>query len=79
MNVGGTEEISILDLAKRVLQVTESQSPIEFIPYDEAYAPGFEDMQRRRPCVTKLGELVGFAACTSLDEIVRRTAASLRA
>lgn len=77
VNVGGTEEISILDLARRVLEVTESHSPIEFVPYDLAYAPGFEDMQRRRPCVTKLQTLVGFTASTSLDEIIRRTAESL--
>jgi UDP-glucose 4-epimerase len=73
-NVGGTEEVSILDLAQRVLRLLGSTGPIEMIPYDEAYAPGFEDMRRRKPMVTKLKQFTGFTPETSLDEIIRRTA-----
>jgi UDP-glucose 4-epimerase len=53
-NIGGTEEISILDLAGRVKHQTQSASPIELVPYAEAYAPGFEDLGRRRPNIAKL-------------------------
>ena len=48
-NMGGTEEITILDLAKRVKEIARSSSPIVHIPYDEAYMPGFEDLRRRVP------------------------------
>src|SRR6185437_16313123 len=47
-NIGGAEEISILDLAKQVVEIVGSKSPLEFIPYNEAYAAGFEDMRRRK-------------------------------
>ena len=53
-NVGGTEEISILDLARLVVRTLGSKSKIELIPYDQAYAPGFDDMRRRKPRVEKL-------------------------
>src|SRR5262249_18467461 len=60
VNVGNTEEITIEDLAHRVKGRTGSSSPIEFIPYDKAYEPGFEDMMRRVPCVDKLESITGF-------------------
>jgi UDP-glucose 4-epimerase len=70
-NVGGTEEISILELAKRVKALSESDSTIEFVPYADAYAPGFEDMQRRVPDTTRIKGLLGWSADRKLDEILR--------
>jgi len=73
-NIGGTEEISILELARLVVATLDSRSPIELIPYDQAYAPGFDDMRRRKPLVTKLERCVGFKPQTTLREIIRLTA-----
>jgi UDP-glucose 4-epimerase len=75
VNVGNTEEITIADLAARVKQRTRSSSPIEYIPYDQAYEPGFEDMMRRVPAVEKLEALTGFRPRTPLSEIIDRVAA----
>jgi UDP-glucose 4-epimerase len=72
VNVGNTEEITIEGLAKLVKKRTSSTSPIEFVPYDQAYEPGFEDMMRRVPCVDKLHALTGFRPQTSLNEIIDR-------
>jgi UDP-glucose 4-epimerase len=71
-NVGSTEEITIGDLAARVRQLTGSASPIRFVPYDEAYEAGFEDMPRRVPDIRKVRELIGFEPRVPLDEIIRR-------
>ena len=73
-NIGGTEEVSILQLARLVVRTLESNSRIERIPYDQAYAPGFDDMRRRRPRVAKLQKFVKFKPQTSLREIIRLTA-----
>jgi UDP-glucose 4-epimerase len=73
-NIGGTEEISILELAKLVVAVLGSKSRIELVPYDQAYAPGFDDMRRRRPLVEKLERCVDFKPQTTLREIIRLTA-----
>src|SRR5215813_3575355 len=78
VNVGNTEEITIEDLAHRVKQRTGSSARIEFIPYDKAYEPGFEDMMRRVPCVDKLESLTGFRPQTPLNEIIDRVASHLR-
>jgi UDP-glucose 4-epimerase len=78
VNIGNTEEVSIESLAHRVKQRTGSSSPIEFIPYDKAYEPGFEDMMRRVPCVDKLQALTGFRPQTSLNEIIDRVASYFR-
>jgi UDP-glucose 4-epimerase len=75
VNIGNTEEITIEGLAHRVKQRTGSSSPIEYIPYDRAYEPGFEDMMRRVPSVEKLYALTGFRPQTSLNEIIDRVAA----
>jgi UDP-glucose 4-epimerase len=64
-NVGGTEEISI-----EVVDVLGSKSPIEFVSYQKAYAPGFEDMRRRKPVVEKLFQATGFRPATRLQEII---------
>jgi UDP-glucose 4-epimerase len=74
-NIGGTEEVSIMQLARLVVRTLESKSRIERIPYDQAYAPGFDDMRRRRPLVAKLQQFVKFKPQTSLREIIRLTAA----
>ena len=73
-NVGGTEEVSILQLAKLVVKTLGSKSKIELIPYDQAYAPGFDDMRRRKPLVEKLERFVKFKPQTPLREIIRLTA-----
>jgi UDP-glucose 4-epimerase len=78
VNVGNTEEITIEGLAKLVKERTSSTSPIEFVPYDQAYEPGFEDMMRRVPCVDKLQALTGFRPQTSLNEIIDRVTAYFR-
>jgi UDP-glucose 4-epimerase len=75
VNLGSTEEITIEDLAHRVKERTASSSLIEYVPYDKAYEPGFEDMMRRVPCVDKLQALTGFRPQTSLNEIIDRVAA----
>lgn len=77
-NIGATEEISILALAQLVIQILGSQSAIQFIPYAEAYAAGFEDMLRRRPVVEKLFRTIGFRPTTPLRQIIELTAAVAR-
>jgi UDP-glucose 4-epimerase len=75
VNVGNTEEITIEDLAQRVKERTSSSSPIEYVPYDRAYEPGFEDMMRRVPSVEKLHALTGFRPCIPLNETIDRVTA----
>jgi len=69
-NIGSTEEISILQLAEKVKELTQSTSEIVFVPYDDAYEEGFEDMPRRVPDTTKINQLVGFKAEMTLDGIL---------
>ena len=71
-NIGNPEEISILDLAKRVKAATGSSSPIKLIPYDQAYEAGFEDMPRRVPDISKIRAMVGYAPTLGLDDILRK-------
>jgi UDP-glucose 4-epimerase len=71
-NIGSNEEVSILELARRIKQITRSDSEIVLVPYDEAYEEGFEDMPRRVPDITKVGALVGFRPEMSLDGIIER-------
>jgi UDP-glucose 4-epimerase len=78
VNVGNNEEITIEGLAERVKERTHSSSAIEYIPYDRAYEPGFEDMMRRVPSVDKLEALTGFRPRTPLNEIIDRVAAFFR-
>src|ERR1700720_1724439 len=72
VNIGNTGEISIEKLARLGKQRTNSDSPITFVPYDQAYEPGFEDMPRRVPALGKLERLTGFRPTTALPEIVDR-------
>jgi UDP-glucose 4-epimerase len=70
VNIGNNQEISINDLAKRVINVTESKSEVMHIGYDEAYGAGFEDMQRRIPSLDLIEELVGWKPRRDLDDII---------
>jgi UDP-glucose 4-epimerase len=70
-NIGSNEEITIIDLAKRIKEMTKSDSEIVFVPYDEAYEEGFEDMPRRIPDTTKIKDLVGFNPQMGLDGILQ--------
>lgn len=76
-NIGTTEEVSIQALAEQVIATLGSKSAIELLPYEKAYAPGFDDMRRRKPQVEKLERTIGFRPQTSLKEIIRRTAESI--
>jgi len=69
-NVGSDQEITILDLARKVKELTKSKSEIAFVPYDEAYEEGFEDMPRRIPDISKVNRQVGFQPEKSLDGIL---------
>jgi UDP-glucose 4-epimerase len=73
-NIGGTEEVTIHELAQLVVATLGSPSKIELIPYDQAYAPGFDDMRRRKPLVEKLARYIQFQPQTSLRDIIRLTA-----
>ena len=69
-NVGGIGEISILDLAHRVIEMTDSRSKIEFVDYSDAYEFGFEDMQRRVPDISKIANKVGWEPSLNLENIL---------
>jgi UDP-glucose 4-epimerase len=71
-NIGSTQEITIQALAERVISLTGSRSAIVHVPYEEAYAPGFEDMQRRVPSIDKIAGLIGYAPRYGLDDTLRR-------
>jgi UDP-glucose 4-epimerase len=78
VNVGSQEEISIGELAHRVIGVTDSESGLSFIPYEEAYEHGFEDMHRRIPDISKVGQLIGWAPTRALDDVILDVARSPR-
>jgi len=71
-NVGNTEEVTMSDLAERVKRMAKSDSPIHYVPYDEAYEAGFEDMPRRVADISKLHALIGYEPKLGLDEIICR-------
>jgi len=77
-NVGATHEVSILELAERVLALTQASSQIRLVPYDEAYGAGFEDMYRRVPDTAKLRALTGWIPSRSLDDIISELVADHR-
>jgi UDP-glucose 4-epimerase len=78
-NIGSSEEVSILELAEVVRELTGSHSEIVYVPYSEAYEDGFEDMPRRVPDTTKVRQLVGFKPTVNLQGIVRKVIDSYRA
>jgi len=69
-NIGSQEEVTIEQLAMRIIRLTGSSSRIEHVPYEEAYEEGFEDMQRRVPDTSKLASLVEFRPTMNLDQII---------
>ncbi len=69
-NIGGIQPITMKELAQRVVQKTGSTGGVTFVPYDQAYGPGFEDMRARVPNIRKIRNAVGFEPRTSLDEIL---------
>ena len=74
-NVGNNQQISIMDLAKKVIEITNSSSRIEKIAYEDAYPDGFEDMQRRVPDISKISRVLGWTPEISLDQIIKDIAA----
>lgn len=78
VNIGNDQPITIRDLAWRVRELTGSLSPLEMIPYETAYAAGFEDMRQRRPALAKLERLTGFRPSRPLDDIIREVTAEQR-
>jgi UDP-glucose 4-epimerase len=77
-NIGSLHEISIADLARRILSRSRSASSLEFIPYDKAYESGFEDMLRRVPDTGKLNALTGWKPIRTLDQILDEVIAEAR-
>ena len=77
VNLGSTEEVTILELARRVIETTKSSSTIEHMTYAAAYGEGFEDMLRRVPAIEKANKLIGWQPQNSLTEIIRDVAATL--
>jgi nucleoside-diphosphate-sugar epimerase len=77
-NIGNGREITIRALAERIRDMSESDSPIVTIPYDEAYEAGFEDMPRRVPDLTKIRQLVGYEPTVDLDEVLRSVIEDVR-
>ena len=75
-NVGGTGETTIKELAGKVIERTDSQSTLKFIPYTDAYPAGFEDMQRRVPDITKIKNTIGWQPTHTLDSIIDSVATS---
>ena len=74
-NVGNNQQISIIELAKKVIEFTGSSSSIEKIAYEKAYPEGFEDMQRRVPDISKIRRVLGWAPEINLDQIIKDIAA----
>jgi len=75
-NVGNNQQISIMELAKKVIEITGSKSTIEKIAYEKAYPQGFEDMQRRVPDISKIKHVLGWAPEINLDQIIKDIATS---
>ena len=72
-NLGNPHEVTITDLARRILRLTGSSSRIRYVPYDQAYESGFEDMGRRDPDISKVTALTGYRPQVSVDEALERT------
>ncbi len=70
-NIGNNQQITIMELAKKVIEVTGSKSKIELVPYEKAYGPGFEDMQRRVPDISKIKKILGWEPKIGLEQIIK--------
>jgi UDP-glucose 4-epimerase len=79
VNIGNDHEITIEELASLVRQRTSSASAVHYIPYDQAYEPGFEDMAQRVPSLEKLVQLTDFRPSTPLTVIIDKVAVHLSA
>ena len=77
-NIGNTDEVSIRELAERVKKLSGSNSPVQYVPYDEAYEAGFEDMPRRVPDISKIQALVGYQPKLELNEIIMSVVEHIR-
>jgi len=77
-NLGNDESVRIIDLAKKVINLTKSSSTIKLIPYDEAYPEGYEDMRHRVPCLKKIHQAIGYKPKTSLETIITRVEEYIR-
>ena len=78
INLGNDQEVSIMGLADRAITLTGSSSEVKFIPYEEAYGKGFEDMRRRVPNLAKAKGLIGYRPTKTLDDIINDVAAEFR-
>jgi UDP-glucose 4-epimerase len=72
-NLGNPEEVTITELAQRVIAMTGANVRIEYVPYEQAYEEGFEDMDRRVPDITKVETVTGYSPRFTLDESLRLT------
>jgi UDP-glucose 4-epimerase len=71
-NIGNDDPISIGDLAKKIKKMTASRSKIEYVKYEDAFEEGFEDMQHRKPDLTKINEYIGYKPKHNLDKILEK-------
>ncbi len=69
-NIGSTDETSILELAEKVMKLSASESQIRFVPYEQAYSPGFEDLSRRVPSVERIGSAIGWTPERCLEDVI---------
>jgi UDP-glucose 4-epimerase len=74
INIGNDQEITIKELAKKVLEITGSKSEIRYIDYKDVYGDGFEDMRRRVPCLEKARKLIGYNPTKTLEDIIKDVA-----
>jgi UDP-glucose 4-epimerase len=77
-NIGSDNAVTIEALAKKIVSLVGSRSEISYVPYEEAYGPGYEDMQHRAPCLERIREAIGYTPQTDLDEILRAVIADLQ-
>jgi UDP-glucose 4-epimerase len=77
-NIGSTEEVSIQELAERIRSKINPSLPIHFLPYEQVYEQGFEDMQRRVPCLKKIQKTIGYQPIHTLDSILEKTIHSFK-
>jgi UDP-glucose 4-epimerase len=78
VNLGNNQEVTIKELAEKAIQMTESESEIRYIPYEEAYGEGFEDMRRRVPSLEKAKRLIGYQPTRTLEDIINDVANQFR-